>query len=137
VQAAHKDINPASRPHHGLARSAASASSLSARTYAHVPWHRHAPYRWGPFASYRLVQKRRPLFGREGLQAGVLVDSVHCPGSCWRYVLFRRIGAQYPYRNFDEVNPKQPVQFRFANVEEVIGRLQQQYDLDLSPPPPA
>ena len=38
----------------------------------------------------------------------------------------------------DKIEPEvEPVQFRFANVEEVIGRLQQQYDLDLSPPPPA
>jgi hypothetical protein len=38
----------------------------------------------------------------------------------------------------DKIEPEvEPVQFKFANVEEVVGRLQQQYDLDLSPPPPA
>jgi hypothetical protein len=37
----------------------------------------------------------------------------------------------------DKIEPEvEPVQFRFANVEEVIGRLQQQYDLDLSLQPP-
>ena len=33
-----------------------------------------------------------------------------------------------------EVGPKQ---FAFAGVAAVVARLQQQYDLDLSPPPPA
>jgi hypothetical protein len=33
-----------------------------------------------------------------------------------------------------EVGPKQ---FAFAGVATVVARLQQQYDLDLSPPPPA
>ena len=36
----------------------------------------------------------------------VLINGVDRPVSRWRYVLFRRIGAQYPDRNFDEVNPK-------------------------------
>jgi hypothetical protein len=38
----------------------------------------------------------------------------------------------------DKIEPEaEPVQFKFANVEEVVARLQQRYDLDLSPPPPA
>ncbi len=37
----------------------------------------------------------------------------------------------------DKIEPEvEPVQFKFANVEEVVSHLQQQYDLDLSPPPP-
>jgi hypothetical protein len=34
----------------------------------------------------------------------------------------------------DRVQPElQPVQIKFANVMDVVGRLQQQYDLDLDP----
>jgi hypothetical protein len=38
----------------------------------------------------------------------------------------------------DKIEPEQgPVQFEFADGPIVVARLQQQYDLDLSPPPPA
>ena len=38
----------------------------------------------------------------------------------------------------DRIEPEvEPVQSEFADVTTVVGRLQQQYDLDLSPPPPA
>jgi hypothetical protein len=57
-------------------------------------------------ASYRLVQKRISLVGRERPQTRVLVDGIHCPSSGSSHIFLRRIGAQYPHRNFDEVNPK-------------------------------
>ena len=38
----------------------------------------------------------------------------------------------------DRIEPELgPVQFEFADGPIVVARLQQQYDLDLSPPPPA
>jgi hypothetical protein len=38
----------------------------------------------------------------------------------------------------DRIEPEvRPKQFAFAGVAIVVARLQQQYDLDLSPPPPA
>ena len=38
----------------------------------------------------------------------------------------------------DKIEPELgPVQFEFADGPIVVARLQQQYDLDLSPPPPA
>jgi hypothetical protein len=38
----------------------------------------------------------------------------------------------------DRIEPEvEPVQSEFADMTTVVGRLQQQYDLDLSPPPPA
>jgi hypothetical protein len=38
----------------------------------------------------------------------------------------------------DRIEPEVgPEQSKFANVTNVVARLQQQYDLDLSPPPPA
>ena len=38
----------------------------------------------------------------------------------------------------DRIEPEiGPEQSKFANVTGVVARLQQQYDLDLSPPPPA
>ena len=38
----------------------------------------------------------------------------------------------------DRIEPNVgPKQFAFAEVTNVVARLQQQYDLDLSPPPPA
>jgi len=37
----------------------------------------------------------------------------------------------------DRIEPEVgPEQSKFADVTAVVGRLQQQYDLDLSPPPP-
>ena len=38
----------------------------------------------------------------------------------------------------DRIEPEVgPEQSKFADVTNVVARLQQQYDLDLSPPPPA
>jgi hypothetical protein len=38
----------------------------------------------------------------------------------------------------DSIKPEvEPTQSEFADVATVVGQLQQQYDLDLSPPPPA
>jgi hypothetical protein len=38
----------------------------------------------------------------------------------------------------DRIEPEVgPAQTKFADVATVVARLQQQYDLDLSPPPPA
>jgi hypothetical protein len=38
----------------------------------------------------------------------------------------------------DRIEPEvEPVQSEFVDMTTVVGRLQQQYDLDLSPPPPA
>ena len=38
----------------------------------------------------------------------------------------------------DRIEPEVgPEQSKFADVTDVVARLQQQYDLDLSPPPPA
>jgi hypothetical protein len=38
----------------------------------------------------------------------------------------------------DRIEPEvEPVQPEFVDMTTVVGRLQQQYDLDLSPPPPA
>ena len=38
----------------------------------------------------------------------------------------------------DKIEPEMgPGQSKFADVTGVVARLQQQYDLDLSPPPPA
>jgi hypothetical protein len=38
----------------------------------------------------------------------------------------------------DRIEPEVgPTQIRFVDVATVVARLQQQYDLDLSPPPPA
>jgi hypothetical protein len=38
----------------------------------------------------------------------------------------------------DKIEPEPgPLQRKFADVPDVVARLQQQYDLDLSPPPPA
>ena len=45
----------------------------------------------------------------------------HCGPEAWTWML-------------DRVQPElQPVQIKFANVMDVVGRLQQQYDLDLDP----
>jgi hypothetical protein len=38
----------------------------------------------------------------------------------------------------DKIEPEVgPTQIKFVDMATVVGRLQQQYDLDLSPPPPA
>jgi hypothetical protein len=38
----------------------------------------------------------------------------------------------------DKIEPEVgPTQIKFVDLATVVGRLQQQYDLDLSPPPPA
>ena len=38
----------------------------------------------------------------------------------------------------DKIEPEvEPVQSEFVEMATVVGKLQQQYDLDLSPPPPA
>ena len=38
----------------------------------------------------------------------------------------------------DRIEPEVgPTQIKFVDVATVVGRLQQEYDLDLSPPPPA
>jgi hypothetical protein len=38
----------------------------------------------------------------------------------------------------DRIEPEVgPTQIKFVDLATVVGRLQQQYDLDLSPPPPA
>jgi len=38
----------------------------------------------------------------------------------------------------DRIEPEVgPTQIKFVDVATVVGQLQQQYDLDLSPPPPA
>ena len=38
----------------------------------------------------------------------------------------------------DRIEPEvEPVQSEFVDLATVVGQLQQQYDLDLSPPPPA
>ena len=38
----------------------------------------------------------------------------------------------------DRIEPEVgPTQIKFVEVATVVGQLQQQYDLDLSPPPPA
>ena len=38
----------------------------------------------------------------------------------------------------DKIEPEvEPVQSEFVDLATVVGQLQQQYDLDLSPPPPA
>jgi hypothetical protein len=38
----------------------------------------------------------------------------------------------------DKIEPEvEPVQSEFVDMAIVVGQLQQQYDLDLSPPPPA
>jgi hypothetical protein len=45
----------------------------------------------------------------------------HCGPEGWTWML-------------DRVEPElQPVQIKFVNVMDVVGRLQQQYDLDLDP----
>ena len=38
----------------------------------------------------------------------------------------------------DKIEPEvEPTQIKFVDMATVVGQLQQQYDLDLSPPPPA
>jgi hypothetical protein len=38
----------------------------------------------------------------------------------------------------DSIEPEvEPTQIKFVDMATVVGQLQQQYDLDLSPPPPA
>jgi hypothetical protein len=38
----------------------------------------------------------------------------------------------------DKIEPEvEPVQSEFVDLATVVGQVQQQYDLDLSPPPPA